>query len=896
MDLQNIVSALTLLGRETEQRVVVDKIKQLSQGQGGVLLVTGKSQYGQKNIIRNMVKNSGIPYYLGYGSSIPVPYDVFRHSFTDVLSSFTTAHDNNLKNVNKLEKSIYRGFVGKATRRFAKSTQPLEKRTTLDLHMSMCRHVMSSELPAIFYCEDLEWAEASSFDLLYFLIKSLSVVNTPVLFILQMDLESQKSITPFSVRNKNVSVMEKLHAMKMSTKRRTGTRPKDFIAKLQEMETTKLEMNPISDKEVEKVLKKILGTKLLSSSFIGILKHLTEGSGLFLGDILLYLSKNVLEFRSQKWHLKYPEEDIQLFNDVDLFMHSNIEDLGEDIFNELQRASFLAYPIRKNIWKESSTLSGEAFEECLQIAISNGIIFAVEESSYVFHSDFSKRALIASCSEKEKTHCCTNIANSLNKSHAPYLHLYYWKNSDKPEMSLEYILQAGIENEKMMAYENAYFLYEEGAKIFPEILEMFDEVANDMLKKSKEKNADLLEPLLTLFKLYRIAGLLNKEGPLLTPEVMTLWKKIIYDYSPDKVFPEFAWLLLFLLKSNKASVKTYDKTEVETLALILIKELCPGKDHQTRSLFFEALINFSNDDEQRNRLAVNYEKWAVQIGKEEDSNPLSIALKYLLGYEVYNTFNDHFNCARTLHLTIKLCKENINTHPFLPLLEIEALRLLGLNYQKQCYKQRKKEQEANDPYAPKKHINYALQATAAYIDSARLDIERRACPWLSIYNLEKAYKFCQEIYIEDELVSETLRRAQNEWEHLLENDTSEKSAFIISHPNDAGAASIIAEAATKEQVTPEIDIECINDTEKVLEKMSKHSISFLVMQPNSQFSFSKTEDIHHIMASYQKEQKSGWFVREYGEHTQFIIWEETSPELVITCLRFLEENILRSYV
>ncbi|BBM85890.1 AAA family ATPase [Candidatus Uabimicrobium amorphum] len=897
MDLQKIIFGLTLLGRDAEQREVVERIKSLSQGQGGVLLVEGSSQYGQKNIVRNMVTNSGLPYFLGYGSRIPVPYDVFRFSFSKIFEDFAAHREQNLQGINKLEKAIYKGIIGKTTRRFARSNLSLEPKSQTDLHITFSRHLLNEDLPAIFYCEDLQWAETSSLELLLFLIKSAMSTSAPILFILQYDLEDKGMVTPFALRQRNVSIMQQLKAMKSGIKRRTGLRPKEFVGQLQDLEyTQKLVLQPVSEKEIERVFKKILGYKLLSSTYVNALCYLAQGSGFFVGELLLYLSRNVLEFRSQKWQLKYDEHQIKLFDDIDYFTLANLEDLGEEVFQELQRAALLHYPISKKDWAESSSLSSENFKNAAANAVKYGILKQIADGYYVFNNDYTKYTLIASCSSEEERHLHTNIAASLTESHPAYVHLFHWKNSEKPEMSLDHMVRAGIENEKMMAYENAYFLYEEGAKLFPEAREMFLEISKDMLEcskdKEKKKDKDFLEPLLALVKLYRIAGLIEAT-PLLSDEDIALWKKIIYDYSPDKTFPDFAWLLLFLLKSYTASVKTYFKPEVEKLALLLIRELCPGKDHQTKTIFLQALVSFSQNDEQRNRLAVNIEKWGSLQAKQ--GNLLDAAVKYLDSYYVYLSCKDYFNCARALHLTIKLCQENIHNNHLMPLLQVEALRLLACNYQSWSHEEQKKEQEIQDEFAPKKHLNYALQSVAAFLDSARFGLERYKCPWLTIYGLQRAYNFSEEMYVENDLVKELLDQAKNEWE-IIADESYDKSAVIIANSSDVGAACVIGEAVLREGVSVDIDVECCNDLEKAVEKMSQNDISFLLLQPHSKFSFMSTAEVMHIIASYQEEKPSGWFIREHGDHIQFIVWETTSSKLLATCLKFLDEKIVRSYV
>lgn len=452
-----------------------------------------------------------------------------------------------------------------------------------------------------------------------------------------------------------------------------------------------------------------------------------------------------------------------------------------------------------------------------------------------------------------------------------------------------------MENEKIMAYDVAYFLYEDGARVFPEAKDMFAEIEKDMLEKSKEKKREeLLDPLLTMLKLYRIAGLIEKGIPIISKESISLWKKIIYDYEPSKTFVDFALLILFLMKSYKASVKTYDKEEVETLADILIRELIPGKDYQSKVYFLSHLAEFTKNKEISDRLAINLEKWGDSISKEKDCQDLLVVRKYFCSFEVYSKLLDYFNSARVLHMIIKFCQEQKNNY-IRSLIQIEALRLLAASYHRWCYEQKKKDEEHNEVDS-QKYIQQALQATASYIDCARFDLEHKKCPWLSLHNLQKAYSFSEEFYVENDLVVELLQKARNEWENLEENEDYEKSALIIANESDAGAASVIAEAVIKEKVFPQVDVTNVRDTEVILGKMAEHNISFLLMHPDSNFSFYKEDDVLPIIASYHKEQNTGWFIREYGEHIQFIIWEKTPAELFTTCLKFLEENIFRSYV
>lgn len=416
MELHKIISGLNILGREKEQSILLEKIKFLHQGKGGVVLLKGNSEYGQKTIVRDIVTKAGLPFYYGCGTNISTPYDLLQYSFCDLLKNFRNDFDQSLQSVNKLEKSIYKGIVGKATRKFARSSSSIEDRNPTDLNFAVCRHLLKQETPAIFYCEEIQWADASSLDLLLFVMKSLLAIETPILFILHADLNNQGSVKPFSLRQQKVSVLEELKAMNLEIKRRTGTRPKDFITKVEDMEFAEvIQFSPLDDKLIEKIVKKIFGNKLFSENFIYNVCQLAQGSGFFLSEILLYLSRHILDFRNKKWQLKYAESDIQIPGHIDYIIQSNLSDITPEVFNELQRAALLYAPINKLQWENSTSIPQDKFHNAVSKSIQFSILRAWGENYLLFEHDLYRQILIASSPEEELRFVHKNIALSFTQ-------------------------------------------------------------------------------------------------------------------------------------------------------------------------------------------------------------------------------------------------------------------------------------------------------------------------------------------------------------------------------------------------------------------------------------------------------------------------------------------------
>ncbi len=888
MSLQDIIAALAKLGREKEEELLRSAIEEVQKGQGKAILLSGDSDYGYNVIARQVMAKSGLNFYHTVCSAVSAPYSPLQVCFQNFFKYHQRSFDEFIRSLNDMSNPLFRGHLSRITRKLARSKDWVY--FDLDpeaFFLSFSHALMDAKKPFVLLIEDVHWADSKTTQLIEFLLQNL--MSEPILIILTVDLEAfDTPDLPLELMGKNLSIMEQLRAMQMNTGSDTrGYSPHKFIREIQSqglIETVAFEA--LSLKEQIRILKKILGASACPDEFLYRLLDLTQGNGFYLGQVLLYLCENILEFRGKKWQLKYAPEDIDLPKHIEFIIQANLENLGLDTVVELQRASCFLHPIYIEDWWRSGSLTQADFDRVFMTCCKLGILETIQDDNCVIFSSKRQRKVLGEISQEKKREIHTEIARFYEEHKAPpYIQAHFWKSSEQPAKALDQLLAAGIEAEKFQAYPEAFSSYQEAARLFPEASEIFKAILEELCptpvegeekKKEKLSKEEQLDKFLSLLRLYRIAHLANEEGPLLSGEIQKAWRGLVYQFSPQQVFPDLATLMLYLLQYTKKEDKSYPLNEVTFFAQLILQNLLPGRDYTSKIFFLEEIVAHPHLDKKNFflQLVRCYEKWANRIGSD---NKFSQACQtYLLAAWAAFRGEDHFHAARILHKLIKYTQKNKTQGREWFSYQVEALRRLAQVYQQAMEKEQEEEEK----------LKYAIQTTACYLDAARFQLEHVDASWLSIQIYKEAYKLCEEYYIDDSLAQEELESAQNKFE-LLEEEEYQARALIIADKKDSGAAETIFQSSLDENIFAEISFAPIPVKEE-------HRFVIILLHRDSP-DFGEYSKCSLRLRALQ-ENTEGWWIEEKEDRFYFVLWGMNPAELYSTALRFDHEKILRSYI
>lgn len=558
------------------------------------------------------------------------------------------------------------------------------------------------------------------------------------------------------------------------------------------------------------------------------------------------------------------------------------------------------------------------------------------EEHKILHSAWSSYLNQARINTSTETNIALQQGNNPNPpsgtdqtSLRPYLSAvrcaYHAKHSDQPQTALEYFFLAGTEAENLLAFEEAYELYREAGRLFPEMAKVFQEmlqkIAQEMQnlgnrmhnyiagykfyqafarrypkaagwwesllkavankvplpKEARDRHCtDFVEGIIA----YRIAAL-AEGGPIFSPDSRWILKKLVYYDTPARFFPKLGPLDLYLLKVLQLDSKTYPHDDVLLLHDLVAKDLLPFRDWPSRVLWDKEAFPIQGAP-QRYRLAAmkSYERW----GNKLVSAHIKTACEYYLTAAFFaKEGGEFFHTARICHKIIRLCQSNLHVHAFLKYVQVEALRCLGVAYEKWALKMR--------------DLHLAVQATSAYRDAVQRILEIKDASWLSQYLMERAFEVCEGHFLENEPIVDLLKTTKIKQELQAEAGYQGKALIWVDR-EDAGAADLLEEKLWEEHLLAEIRI--TPGENFIPEKdFADYRCSFILASPYS-ICWKKYWEHLRAMAAFipgkEDQPGTGWFIDETPHHVCFILLGTSPAHLYRLTLDFCLGGVLGHYV
>ncbi len=342
-----------LVGRDKEFNILKEKVKELQQGRGGVIFITGEAGLGKSRLYKELKESINAPEHKNIGNVIPakagiqitvlearclsygetLTYQPFLQILENILGitdvdSIKLVQERLIKGTEKIFSDEYKEIVPYLGYLFSiRFSDELDEKVKylppealkLQILLSIRRLLLTlaKKQPLILVIEDYHWIDSASLELLEFIFEApefYQKLQPPLLLICLSRPEKEKECYRTQERLKN----------------RLGDNFQEIIlSPLDERASTRLTYNLLKIPGIPEEFK----DKILSKA---------EGNPFYIEEILRSLiDAGILVFESGIWHLTSNISFVSIPDTVQAVIASRLDRLESDVKNVLQTASVI---------------------------------------------------------------------------------------------------------------------------------------------------------------------------------------------------------------------------------------------------------------------------------------------------------------------------------------------------------------------------------------------------------------------------------------------------------------------------------------------------------------------------------------------------------------------------
>jgi predicted ATPase/class 3 adenylate cyclase len=440
-------SAVELIGRKTELRLVTNVIEEMQQGEGIIVHLKGEAGVGKSRLMYELQKSKdrlNVQFY--YGRCLSYGKTCSYHPFIDLFirgicqipdtmskSEATKQIETVLLNLSPELQSyipyIQFLFSPESASLNIISEDPKLRMQRIFAAIQAVLEKLSERKPVIIELEDLQWADGLSLYLINHLIPVIS--NLPIAFFLVY--------RPYFT-----------HTWVSGGKQLT------------------IELQELSDRDSEKLIYQLLGLQKLPSGLLEKIIKKTEGNPFYAEEVILYLEQTgVLKLTEHGWILNKRLPEIEIPDTVQGVVLSRIDRLEEKVRRVLQCASVIGHRFRYRVLDYVLEVEHD-LERHLGQLVNNGLILEqslIPELEYLFRHAVTQEVTYNTLLIKRRKFFHGKIALCLAEIYADRLDEHYeliahhYAHSDEPVKALEYLVKAGDKCRKLFANEAALDFY-----------------------------------------------------------------------------------------------------------------------------------------------------------------------------------------------------------------------------------------------------------------------------------------------------------------------------------------------------------------------------------------------------------------------------------------------------
>jgi predicted ATPase len=299
---------------------------------------------------------------------------------------------------------------------------------------------LSEKKPVIIYLEDLQWIDASSIELLQFIVDNI---------------DDDKVLILGEYRSEDILVYKddsrKHHPLSAFIQKNAPKANFDHI-----------EIGSLSKEGLSEWINVLFANNEISNDFLDLVYAETEGNPLFLREVFKSLieQKILIQNTQNKWQISQPIQDIGIPSTVEQVIAGRLEHLSDQEREELEHASVIGRDFAYDLLRAISEVDDRKLDEFLESYLDIRLIIELEHANDYFrflHGKF-RDFIYDSIRRFRRRRLHMRLAQAMEslfagslKTISPIIAYHYFEGGDN-QKALEYLLLAGTEN--LMLYSN----------------------------------------------------------------------------------------------------------------------------------------------------------------------------------------------------------------------------------------------------------------------------------------------------------------------------------------------------------------------------------------------------------------------------------------------------------
>ena len=432
-----------MVGRISEYDMLQKKVLNLLDGKGAVVNIIGKAGIGKSRLVEELRDKDFIKQLAWFdGRALSEGKNLSFHPIVHIIKSWADIKDedtsfvayekleNNIRRINPEQADEIFPFIatmmglqlkGVASERIKGiEGEPLEKLILKNLRDLLTR--AASIRPVVIVIEDLHWADGSSVMFLESLFKLAR--NNQILFI---------------------NVFRPGH-------KETGEHLLTFFEENLSGYFLTLQIEPLSKKESEELLKNLLHEVQLPGDITDLIVQKADGNPFFIEEIIRnFIDDGIVEKKGDKFQITDKINKVNIPETIDEVLLSRIDKLDEKTKNLLKTASVMGRNFYYKVLQEATETISE-LDEKLEYLKDVQLIREdkqKDEIEFLFKHALAQQATYESIIQKSRKELHLKIAKSIEKVFAEKIHefygtlAYHYEKAGFTEKTEEYLIKAG---------------------------------------------------------------------------------------------------------------------------------------------------------------------------------------------------------------------------------------------------------------------------------------------------------------------------------------------------------------------------------------------------------------------------------------------------------------------
>ncbi|MDI6851352.1 MAG: diguanylate cyclase [bacterium] len=597
-----IIPTSQFVDRIEEKRTLINLVNQDQK----LVIVRGGAGIGKTRLVKDTLKRiEGVYYFMGvaYGALSEVPFSLLKDLVKYCYDNYKIETKEALASFDQFEMRAFYSIFPEAGESF--NVKDIDKYKLYDSILKFFKH-FAVHKKVLIYIDDLQWADRSSMELLYYVIR-----NSPA---------DVKFFATFRTEDHSHDYVE------------------NFVSQaLRERFIFVLDLKPFEYSAASEFISAILQEEA-DEEVVRFLYTKSGGNPFFIEELIkeLYEKGNLL-YDGKRWILKEVEK-ISVPQSIQHIMRKRVQELEGD--KVLEVASCIGHEFSPSIIEGVLEMDMGEIYDSIEKAIKKGILEESGPDTFAFKEDIIRELILQNISQSKRRFYHQKIARWIEQhkgsiANAEELITYHAYRGGDVEKILQYAPIVAKRAMSQFAYEEAkkfwlyYFEYEKdgqkyvkGALDFAECLMIKGELryAKEFLEEVRQKFPDLIDA-----EFYsRLSDVLAEQG--LYSEALKYIDKAI-----ELAFPQEAKNKNGLQEGQAAEVPLY-KYYIEK-GWILIRL---GHYEDARVVLEQALIN-------KNHLSKYWEGTlynVLGVLHAEISSPQDAISYYEKAIEIRESIND----------------------------------------------------------------------------------------------------------------------------------------------------------------------------------------------------------------------------------------------------------------